>query len=398
MPNDDPQVRETRDGSRLHELHGRQGRQQVVRGEEQGGSGAGSGEAEETTRGQGSEVAALVAGRLPLNYCQLPVIYLPHDGRCEMVDGRCFGNYGAIRKNPFWFGDVTYHVVLPSCAATTGRIADVIEGIERATGCIIIERRDMVDWVRDRNPSLFPRLDSHLPGERAALIHRNNRAAYYWWRPLARALPPRERCERCGVPSNKWAVEFRRFGRCSDDCSAHAKALREERAATSIAAMHRRQNRRLAIVADEARRMLQSERVARRAQVDQLRDRGPDPVLTEIRRYAGCFERYHDHAWSCVYFLVKRDRIVYVGQTTNLPSRVASHRLNLGTKFDKVFHRNVPRDDLDRVESALIRALRPALNRGLPSRSPKGESDPDLLVRFLGRSFADLVCAHGTDQ
>ena len=61
----------------------------------------------------------------------------------------------------------------------------------------------------------------------------------------------------------------------------------------------------------------------------------------------------------CVYFLVKNDKVVYVGQSINLGNRLGSH----GNKdFDETFWISVAESDQNAIEGAFIRLLRPRLN------------------------------------
>lgn len=62
----------------------------------------------------------------------------------------------------------------------------------------------------------------------------------------------------------------------------------------------------------------------------------------------------------CVYFLILKDEIIYVGQTTNLPTRIAQHRNS--KDFDYVLWFRVAMDSLKFVEADLIAELRPKLN------------------------------------
>jgi hypothetical protein len=64
---------------------------------------------------------------------------------------------------------------------------------------------------------------------------------------------------------------------------------------------------------------------------------------------------------SCVYFLLRGDEVVYVGQTVCLGSRLGGHRVD-GRLFDRVFYVPVANDDLDEVETAMIARLQPKLN------------------------------------
>ena len=81
---------------------------------------------------------------------------------------------------------------------------------------------------------------------------------------------------------------------------------------------------------------------------------------------AVCFEhRPTIQRRAFVYFLVVDQRIVYVGQTNNLEIRVQQH-WTLGNTFDRVLAREVPVDQIDMYEGALVRALLPVLNRRCP--------------------------------
>jgi len=60
-----------------------------------------------------------------------------------------------------------------------------------------------------------------------------------------------------------------------------------------------------------------------------------------------------------VYFLVKDDVVIYVGQSVNCYTRIQSHQ---DKNFDTAFMIPVPPELLDRVEGSLIRVMRPKLN------------------------------------
>jgi hypothetical protein len=69
---------------------------------------------------------------------------------------------------------------------------------------------------------------------------------------------------------------------------------------------------------------------------------------------------------ACVYFLIRDDIVVYVGQSTNVHVRVADHRPD--KQFDRVLYLPTRREDLERVEREFIGALRPEYHtRVLPS-------------------------------
>ena len=96
----------------------------------------------------------------------------------------------------------------------------------------------------------------------------------------------------------------------------------------------------------------------------------------------------HYNMTPAVYFLVEKDKVVYIGQSTNPASRVAAHD-NIKV-FDRVFILPVPRSALNGVEGALIRLLQPKLNGGERNQKNKGlqapgdpADDEDYLAAFV---------------
>lgn len=61
-----------------------------------------------------------------------------------------------------------------------------------------------------------------------------------------------------------------------------------------------------------------------------------------------------------IYFLIQNDEVVYVGQSSNLTLRVATHRDQ--KEFDRVLYFFHPQDLLNHTEAALIRYLKPKYN------------------------------------
>ncbi len=75
-----------------------------------------------------------------------------------------------------------------------------------------------------------------------------------------------------------------------------------------------------------------------------------------------------------VYFLLRDDRLVYIGRSIQPVARIAQHRYQ--KTFDRVFFLGVPAEDLDAVEGALIRRFRPPGN----TRLAGGDQSNDLRV------------------
>jgi hypothetical protein len=69
-----------------------------------------------------------------------------------------------------------------------------------------------------------------------------------------------------------------------------------------------------------------------------------------------------NHTCPGVYFLICGDDVVYVGQSLNVAARVSSHISEKKKAFDKAVYLPVPQSDLNLVERAFIRALRPLYN------------------------------------
>ncbi len=82
-----------------------------------------------------------------------------------------------------------------------------------------------------------------------------------------------------------------------------------------------------------------------------------------------------------VYFLVSGSRIIYVGQSVNVPSRVMEHR---GSKrFDAAAYIQCPPELLDIMESIYIHAIRPSMN----ARHGSGEHVAPISFNYLLRSL-----------
>jgi hypothetical protein len=89
-------------------------------------------------------------------------------------------------------------------------------------------------------------------------------------------------------------------------------------------------------------------------------------------------ERYVEIG-PCVYFLVLRNEVVYVGQTVRLPVRLRSHirgEAATGPKvFDQVFYLSTRYSKLDELEEQYIRLFDPPLNRS--NRANVERNKPD---------------------
>ncbi len=99
-----------------------------------------------------------------------------------------------------------------------------------------------------------------------------------------------------------------------------------------------------------------------------------------------------EHRETFVYLLVANGAIVYVGQATNVGSRVSLHRAASARSrksFDRVLYFKVSEEDASDIEGALIRCLRPSLCRRAPKYNGR---DNEILDRLgLPRHSAEEV-------
>jgi hypothetical protein len=89
-----------------------------------------------------------------------------------------------------------------------------------------------------------------------------------------------------------------------------------------------------------------------------------------------------------IYFLIDKDRIVYVGQSNNIYARVRRHAHQRQKPFSRFSFIEVPLDQLTAVESAYIRHFRPKYNMTSIGilRTPDNGSEVG-----LNRGYSDRV-------
>jgi hypothetical protein len=90
---------------------------------------------------------------------------------------------------------------------------------------------------------------------------------------------------------------------------------------------------------------------------------------------------------SCVYFLIRAVRVVYVGQTACLAERISQHRKasHFPMAFDRVLFLPVPADEAVAVENAFIRVLKPEYNS--ERFGPERAGDRFLIDGFYGHQI-----------
>lgn len=93
---------------------------------------------------------------------------------------------------------------------------------------------------------------------------------------------------------------------------------------------------------------------------------------------------------ACVYLLVQSKEIVYVGQTTNLPARIARHIDALDKEFDSIYMIEWHDKDIVYLESLLIRFARPKYNKTLSKQKAPLSIDE--------QNYLNAVLAHPISQ
>jgi hypothetical protein len=83
-------------------------------------------------------------------------------------------------------------------------------------------------------------------------------------------------------------------------------------------------------------------------------------VPEQLRQIPGLVDITGEARRSGIYFLCQDNELLYVGQSVSVSARISSHHHE--GKFNRVIFMPWPPDDLNSVEGALIRALRPPLN------------------------------------
>lgn len=92
-----------------------------------------------------------------------------------------------------------------------------------------------------------------------------------------------------------------------------------------------------------------------------------DEIPEELAEVQSMLQVFGYRNLPCVYFLISFGTIVYVGQTTNLPTRVSDHRRGRkGTSkklFNQVLYLPTEEQHLLKTESYFIKKLDPLYNR-----------------------------------
>ena len=106
-------------------------------------------------------------------------------------------------------------------------------------------------------------------------------------------------------------------------------------------------------------------------QIQDERTTESDSIPFEISKIDSLFKLPKSlfNSGTCIYFLCRDEKVVYVGQAENVHQRLVEH---IKTKlFDSVFYLRVPVNKMNKVEHALISHLKPEYNKTLLKETNK---------------------------
>jgi len=124
---------------------------------------------------------------------------------------------------------------------------------------------------------------------------------------------------------------------------------------------HPVEKRHIGLGRNRAKAVMQANAANRQLLANSLAKRHAEALVTMLTHDEIAAAAMRRSALCGIYFLVNKDRVVYVGQSTNIHMRIAKH---IGTKeFDSFHFVECDKFILDEVEAAYIVALDPPLNR-----------------------------------
>ena len=113
-----------------------------------------------------------------------------------------------------------------------------------------------------------------------------------------------------------------------------------------------------------------------------------DNIPIEISKIDGLFKLPKSlfNSGTCIYFLCRNEKVVYVGQAENVHQRLVEH---MRTKdFDAVFYIRVQANKMNKIENSLISYLKPEYNKtGFNATDNKSKSLAESVLNSGGIVF-----------
>jgi hypothetical protein len=82
----------------------------------------------------------------------------------------------------------------------------------------------------------------------------------------------------------------------------------------------------------------------------------------ELQHISDRLVHFKSEVFSGVYFLCKKNKVVYVGKAVSIAARIANHFSEKIKDFDTVFYLPLPKNRIEEVEREFIKHLQPEYN------------------------------------
>ena len=92
-----------------------------------------------------------------------------------------------------------------------------------------------------------------------------------------------------------------------------------------------------------------------------------------------------------IYFLCRDSQVLYAGQSVNAVARISEH-IARGVAFDAVFFLPCQAEDLNKIERAFIRYLKPPMNR--MCHTGELTDDDAAIISLITNSLSPLISKH----
>ena len=115
-------------------------------------------------------------------------------------------------------------------------------------------------------------------------------------------------------------------------------------------------------------------------------------LCNNFSTYKKRIENKSNKKQSGIYYLIRNQRIVYIGQSVDMDARIKTHKQEGVKVFDKVIKRPCAIDELDEREARAILKCKPEYNKAFPSnRQFYRVKNP---VMYNGNWYAEVKAEH----
>ena len=114
-------------------------------------------------------------------------------------------------------------------------------------------------------------------------------------------------------------------------------------------------------IVDELTDKHEGTKIISRFNVIKVNSKKATKIPKELTEHGDDLYEYNTYLPPCVYFLIDKSQIVYVGQSANLPARLHAHRME--KNFDRALYMPIDNGRLAEIERFFIETLTPKYNR-----------------------------------